>query len=200
MSLARRAAGRVTGAGERSLAIRAHPLVFGVVIFLASELMFFAGLFAAYFDLRSQTAVWPPAGVHLDIVMSSIGTALLLTSSMVMILMTRALDRRRSKAAYGWLAVAILCGVGFVAIALFGYAHDTFSISSNAYGSMYYALTGFHLLHVTAGIILLAALFLGLRSPAFQTNHRAAAEAISYYWHFVFVVWLGIYAAVYLLR
>lgn len=200
MALAGKSVGSVAGAGERSLAIRAHPLVFGVVLFLASELMFFAGLFAAYFDLRSQTAIWPPHGVHLDIVMSSIGTALLFVSSMVMILMTRALDRRRYKAAHGWLAVAMLCGIGFIAIALFGYAHNSFSISSSAYGSMYYALTGFHLLHVTAGIVLLAGLFLGLRSPVFQANHRAAAEAIAYYWHFVFIVWLGIYAAVYLLR
>jgi cytochrome c oxidase subunit 3 len=200
LALARRSGGRVAGGGERSLAIRAHPLVFGVVIFLASELMFFAGLFAAYFDLRSQTAAWPPADVHLDFVMGSIGTALLFASSMAMILMTRALDRRRHKAAPGWLAVAILCGFGFIAIALFGYAHNSFSISSSAYGSMYYTLTGFHLLHVTAGIVLLAGLLLGLRSRALQANHRAAAEAISYYWHFVFVVWLGIYGAVYLLQ
>ncbi|MDQ6931153.1 MAG: cytochrome c oxidase subunit 3 [Candidatus Eremiobacteraeota bacterium] len=200
MALARTSSRSVTASGEQSLAIRAHPLVFGVVIFLASELMFFAGLFAAYFDLRSQAGVWPPAGVHLDLLMPSVGTGLLFLSSMVMFLTTRALERRRYKAAHAWLAVATICGIAFIAIALYGYAHTTFSISSNAYGSMFYALTGFHLLHVSAGIMLLAMFFLGMRAPAFLANHRSAAEAISYYWHFVFVVWLGIYVTIYVIR
>jgi cytochrome c oxidase subunit 3 len=185
---------------ESPLGIRAHPLVFGVVIFLASELMFFAGLFAAYFDLRSQTAQWPPPNVHLDMLASSAGTSLLFFSSVVMFLMTRALDRNRYRAAYGWLAAGILCGVAFIAIALDGYTKNTFTIASSAYGSLFYAMTGFHLLHVAAGIILLVALFFGLRGGALTANHRAGAEAISYYWHFVFIVWVGIWGAIYLIR
>jgi len=185
---------------ESPLAIRAHPLVFGVVLFLASELMFFAGLFAAYFDLRSQAAAWPPPGVHLDVASASFGTLLLLVSSIAMVLMTRALARQRYKAAHGWLASGVVCGVAFVAVALIGYAKDTFSIASNAYGSLYYTMTGFHLLHVTAGVILLAGLYFALRSPAMNANQRAGAEAISYYWHFVFIVWVGIWCAIYLIR
>lgn len=185
---------------QTPLAIRAHPLVFGVVLFLASELMFFAGLFAAYFDLRNSTAVWPPAGVRLDPVLPTIGTLLLLVSSIAMLLMTRALERGRYQAAYGWLGCGIVAGLTFVGIALVGYAKNSFSIASNAYGSIYYAMTGFHLLHVAAGIILLAGLFLGLRSRAMTANRRAGAEAISYYWHFVFVVWVGIYGAIYIIR
>ena len=180
--------------------IRAHPLVLGVVVFLASELMFFAALFASYYELRSQSTSWPPPGVHLDLLQSSIGTCLLFTSSVVMFLMTRAMDRKRTKAAYGWLVVAILCGLAFVAIGLDGYAKNTFTIASNAYGSLFYTMTGFHLLHVGVGIVLLIALFFGLRSSALRANHRAGAEAIMYYWHFVFVVWLGIWASIYLVR
>ncbi len=180
--------------------IRAHPLVFGVVIFLASELMFFAALFASYYELRGQGTTWPPPGVHLDLLQSSVGTFLLFASSLVMFLMTRAMDRKRTKAARGWLAAAILCAVAFVVIGLDGYAKNTFTIASNAYGSLFYAMTGFHLLHVGVGIVLLIALFFGLRSPALRANHRAGAEAIMYYWHFVFVVWLGIWASIYLVR
>ena len=185
---------------ESPLAIRAHPLVFGVVLFLASELMFFAGLFAAYFDLRSQATVWPPSDVHLDVVSASIGTLLLFASSVAMVLMTKALARQRYRAAHGWLASGIVCGIAFIAIALTGYAKNTFSIASNAYGSLYYTMTGFHLLHVAAGIILLVGLYFALRSPAINANQRAGAEAISYYWHFVFVVWVGIWCAIYLIR
>jgi cytochrome c oxidase subunit III len=195
-------AGAVATERRDRLPIRAHPLVFGVVVFLASELMFFAALFAAYFDLRGQAAPrsWPPPYVHLDTLDSSIGTALLFVSSLVMFAMARAASRYRIRAARAWLGVGMLCALGFIAIALYGYAHDTFTIASSAYGSLYYTMTGFHLLHVMAGVGLLAAVWLGLRSPAIRANHLAAAEAISYYWHFVFVVWLGLWSAIYLIR
>lgn len=185
---------------QRSLPFRAHPLVFGVALFLASELMFFAGLFAAYFDLRSLDPVWPPAGVRLDLVQSSAGTLLLAISSGAMFGMNGALDRRRIGAARVWLGTAIACGIVFLAIALHGWSQNTFTIASNAYGSLFYAMTGFHALHVTVGIVLLIALLFGLRSPAFTADGRAGAEAVSYYWHFVFVVWLGIWGTIYLIR
>jgi cytochrome c oxidase subunit 3 len=183
--------------------VRAHPLVFGVVIFLASEAMFFAALFASYYDLRNEAiaaGAWPPPGVRLDVLDSSIGTSLLFLSSLFTVLMTRALDRKRSKAAHAWLIGAIVCGAAFIAIGIAGYAKNTFTVASNAYGSLFYTLTGFHLLHVAAGVLLLAGLYFGLQGPAMRANHRAGAEAIMYYWHFVFVVWLGVWATIYLIR
>jgi cytochrome c oxidase subunit 3 len=162
--------------------------------------MFFAGLFAAYFNLRSGSTAWPPPDVHLDIGMTTIGTVLLAASSGAAIGVTRALERSGARAAYPWLFAGIIFAIGFIAIALTGWANDTFSISSHAYGSVYYAMTGFHVLHVLVGIILLTVLFVGLRSPAVTVNHRAAAEAIMYYWHFVFIVWIGIFGTIYLIR
>lgn len=184
----------------RPLTLRAHPLVFGVAIFLASELMFFAGLFAAYFDLRSGSAVWPPSDVHLNVLESTIGTMFLAFSSATMIGMTRALDRSGPRGAYPWLFGGILSAIVFVAIAVKGWQDATFTIASHAYGSIFYAMTGFHLLHVAVGIVLLVTLFFGLRSPALTADHRAGAEGIMYYWHFVFVVWVGIWGTIYFLR
>ncbi|MEO6912722.1 MAG: cytochrome c oxidase subunit 3 [Candidatus Baltobacteraceae bacterium] len=184
----------------RPMALRAHPLVFGVVLFLASELMFFAGLFAAYYDLRSQTAQWPPSGVHLDVLESGIGTLLLALSSGAMLLVTRALNKNKSRVARGWIGAAILLGVAFLAIAMHGWSKNTFGVNSHAYGSVFYTMTGFHALHVLVGVILLCALFFGLRSNALRGNNRAGAEAIMYYWHFVFIVWLGIWGTIYLVR
>jgi len=162
--------------------------------------MFFAGLFAAYFDLRSGSAVWPPAGVHLHAIEAAFGTLLLAASSVAMVGMTRALDRRGIEAAYPWLFAGIVSAIVFVAVALHGWQQDTFTIASHAYGSLFFTMTGFHLLHVIAGIALLTVLFFGLRSSALTANNRAGAEAIMYYWHFVFVVWIGIWGTIYLLR
>ncbi|HET6274619.1 MAG TPA: cytochrome c oxidase subunit 3 [Candidatus Cybelea sp.] len=189
--------------GARPLAplpIRAHPLVFGVVLFLASELMFFAALFASYYDLRANRAQWPPPMVHLDLAEASFGTFLLFAASAVMVLATRAMDRGRLRAARWWTAAATVAAVGFVAIAVHGYSKNAFTIATNAYGSIYYAMTGFHLLHVIAGIGILTALLVGMRSRALLANQRAGAEAMTYYWHFVFVVWLGIFGTIYFVR
>ncbi|MDQ2679508.1 MAG: cytochrome c oxidase subunit 3 [Candidatus Eremiobacteraeota bacterium] len=184
----------------RPLALRAHPLVFGVVIFLASELMFFAGLFAAYYDLRSQTLHWPPADVHLNLLESGIGTLLLALSSGAMLLVSRAFSKQDTKAARTWTGVAAVLGVLFLAIAMHGWSKNTFGVASHAYGSVFYTMTGFHALHVLVGVGLLCALFFGLRSSALRANNRAGAEAIIYYWHFVFIVWLGIWGTIYLIR
>lgn len=188
------------GSSASARPVRAHPLVLGVTLFLASELMFFAGLFAAYFDLRANRAAWPPAFVHLDVAAASIGTLLLALSSVAAIATTRAMDATRIRAARWWTAFAVLCAFGFVAVALNGYVHDTFTIATDSYGSIYFTMTGFHLLHVVVGIGLLVALLAGMRSPALRANARAGAEAMTYYWHFVFVVWLGIWATIYFIR
>ncbi len=187
----------------RSLAplpIRAHPLVLGVVLFLASELMFFAALFAAYYELRANRAQWPPPMVALKPIEAGYGTFLLFVASVVMVLATKAMDRHNMRAARSWTLCAIVAAIGFVLETIHGYADDTFGISTNAYGSIYYTMTGFHLLHVIAGIGILTALVVGMRSRALQANQRAGAEAMTYYWHFVFIVWVGIFATIYFVR
>ncbi|MBV9333622.1 MAG: heme-copper oxidase subunit III [Candidatus Eremiobacteraeota bacterium] len=189
--------------GARSLAplpVRAHPLVLGVVLFLASELMFFAALFAGYFELRANRSAWPPPTVELKPWEAAYGTFLLFAASVVMVFATKAMDRGKTRAARCWTFCAVVAATGFVLEALHGYAGDTFGISTNAYGSIYYAMTGFHLLHVIVGIAILAALLIGMRSPALQVNQRAGAEAMTYYWHFVFIVWIGIFSTIYFVR
>jgi cytochrome c oxidase subunit 3 len=182
------------------LAVRAHPLVLGVVLFLSSELMLFASLFATYYELRSRNAVWPPHDVRLDVASASVGTVALAVSSAVMFLVTRAMDRGNDRAARWWIVSGIICALAFVYIAIDGYSKNTFTMSSSSYGSIYYVLTGTHLAHVIAGVGVLVALALGIRSPALRTSCRAGAEAMMYYWHFVFIVWIGIFATIYVVR
>lgn len=183
------------------LPVRAHPVVLGTVVFLASEFMFFAGLFASYFNLRANRGTdWPPPAVHLNLVESGSGTFLLFFASIVMYLATKAMDRDRWRAARLWTLSAIVAAVGFVLLSVHGYTDNSFWPWTNAYGSVYYAMTGFHLLHVAVGIGILTAILIGMRSPALSVNLRAGAESMVYYWHFVFVVWLGIWSTIYFVR
>lgn len=182
------------------LPVRAHPLVLGVVVFLASEFMFFSGLFAAYYNLRANRTSWPPPMVHLDLIESASGTFLLFFASVVMYFATKAMDRERMRAARWWTLSAIVAAVGFVLLSVHGYMDNAFWPWTNAYGSVYYSMTGFHLLHVTVGIGILTAILLGMRSPALTVNQRAGAESMVYYWHFVFIVWIGIWSTIYFVK
>ena len=182
------------------LTVRGHALVLGVILFLASELMFFAAWFAAYFDLRGRSGQWPPAGVQLDTVESSVGTVVLGISSLFAYIAIREVHAGRRTRARLWLTGTVLCGVLFLAETFHGWSKNAFTVTSHAYGSVFYGMTGFHAAHVTAGVIMLAFLTAGVDKPGFTREHAAGAEAISYYWHFVFAVWVGLWATIYFVR
>jgi len=172
----------------------------GVVVWLSSELMFFAGLFAAYFTLRSSNAVWPPAGVELTTVRTGIATLVLIASSFTMHVAVRGAEAGRREQAVRWLLVTAGLGAVFLANQAWEYAEAPFSISSHAYGSMFYLMTGFHGLHVLGGI----AFMLGtIGVVGGRTSRAPAAPSVAvcgYYWHFVDVVWVAMYLTLYVLR
>jgi cytochrome c oxidase subunit III len=187
-------------ARDDRLAVRGHALILGVILFLASELMFFAAWFAAYFALRGRTAQWPPPDVHLDPVEPSIGTLVLGASSLLVLFAVRGIHQDRANAARRWLLGAVGCGSVFLALTIHDWSKNTFTIATHAYGSLHYGITGFHAAHVVAGIVMLALLAAGARQPGFTGANAAGAEAISYYWHFVFVLWVAIWLMVYFLK
>ncbi len=174
------------------------PLGVGVVVWLASELMFFAGLFAAWFTLRGQNDPWPPEGVELEVARTGSTTAVLVVSSFTMHLAVAAARRVDRAAAVRWLGVTGGLGALFLANTVAEWAAADFSIDTHAYGSIFYLLTGFHALHVLGGILLMGAVAGAVvgrsRAPAAATVDVAAA-----YWHFVDVVWVAVFATVYLL-
>jgi heme/copper-type cytochrome/quinol oxidase subunit 3 len=184
----------------RSVAIRAHPLVFGTVVFLASESMVFAALLAAYFSLRGATASWPPPGIELSGTGMAAGTALLALGSVTMAIAQVAATRQGRVLARAMLAVTILAALGFLSLELHDWNTANFHVADNAYATIYYVLTGTHFAHVLAGVALLAAVAIFLRAPAFTREHHAGVEAVAYYWHFVFVVWLVLYATIFFVR
>jgi cytochrome c oxidase subunit III len=184
----------------RSVAVRAHPLVFGTVVFLASESMVFAALLAAYYYLRGITDVWPPSGVELDTPALTIGTLLLGLGSITMAFAQSAAMRGERLVARAMIALTIVLAAAFLGLESVDWLGANFSVNSSAYGTIYYVLTGTHFAHVLAGVFLLAATGIFLTRPAFTREHHAAVEAVAYYWHFVFVVWLALYATIFLIR
>jgi cytochrome c oxidase subunit 3 len=174
------------------------PLGVGVVVWLASELMFFAGLFAAWFTLRAGNDPWPPDGVDLEVARTAAATAVLVASSGTIHLAVGAAHGRDRARAVRWLAVTGTLGALFLANTVAEWAAADFNIDSHAYGSIFYLLTGFHALHVLGGILLMGAVAGAVagrsRAPAAPT-----VEVVAAYWHFVDVVWIAVFATVYLL-
>ena len=188
-----------------SHAERPNMVSIGTIVWLSSELMFFAALFAMYFTLRSvNPELWAEEVELLNIPFSSFNTTILVLSSVTCQLGVFAAERGDVKGLRKWFVITFLMGFYFVAGQVYEYAalvHEGLTLSSNAYGSAFYLTTGFHGLHVTGGLI--AFLFVLARTYATKHySHKQATTAIvvSYYWHFVDVVWIALFATIYLIK
>jgi cytochrome c oxidase subunit 3 len=188
----------------------------GTIIWLASELMFFAALFASYFTIRSVSPeLWAQNTERLNIPFAAANTTILVLSSLTCQLGVFAAERGqvgrsgsvldvRRWGLREWFILTYIMGAVFIAGQVTEYAsliQEDVTLSSSAYGSMFYLTTGFHGIHVTGGLI--AFLFvLGRTYLARRFTHEQAISAIvvSYYWHFVDVVWIGLFATIYLLK
>jgi cytochrome c oxidase subunit 3 len=179
---------------------RPSLLAVGTVVWLASELMFFGGLFAAYFTLRSQATVWPPRGTHLETVAALLATIVLIISSGTIHLAGVARDRGDRVAMHRWLVLTIALGTLFFANQIREFFVLDFAPSSNSYGSMYYVMTGFHALHVFAGLLLIVAAIAITTGAGTLERRTPAVESVSYFWHFVDVVWILLFLTLFVLR
>ena len=179
---------------------RPNPLLFGTVAFLSSELMFFGALFAAYFTLRAASAVWPSPDARLDVLEPAIATTLLVISSFTM---QRALGGARNGDVDGmraWVGVTLALGTLFIASQVRTWRIEDFRISTNAYGTMFYGMTGFHALHVAVGLLLMVVVLGRSAQGAYRDGRLGGLESVTYYWHFVDVVWIALFATIYLVR
>lgn len=188
----------------------------GTIIWLSSELMFFAALFASYFTIRAvSTDLWAQNTEVLNVPFAAINTTILVLSSLTCQLGVFAAERGQvgrkgsllSMKGWGlreWFILTYVMGAIFIAGQAVEYAEliqEGITIPDSAYGSMFYLTTGFHGIHVVGG--LLAFLFvLGRTYIARRFTHEQAVSAIvvSYYWHFVDVVWIGLFATIYLIK
>lgn len=193
---------------------RPNPVAVGTIVWLGSEVMFFAGLFAIYFSLRSAAPeLWAAQSEILNIPFSTVNTLILVSSSVTCQFGVFAAERMQSRATgwkpsqWGmteWFYLTFILGGIFVSGQVWEYANlvaEGMPFNANPYSSAFYLATGFHALHVTAGLF--AFLFVIGRAYAVKNfGHREATSAIviSYYWHFVDVVWIALFLVVYILR
>lgn len=193
---------------------RPNVVAVGTIVWLGSEVMFFAGLFAIYFTLRSTSPeLWEFNTSLLNVPFAAANTTILVLSSVTAQFGVFAAERLQARATgwkptqWGmveWFFLTYLMGGIFVAGQIYEYAllvSEGVALNSDAYGSAFYLTTGFHGLHVTGGLIA----FLLIIGRAYAVNvftHREATSAIvvSYYWHFVDVVWIGLFLVIYILK
>jgi cytochrome c oxidase subunit 3 len=171
-----------------------------MLLFIASEIMFFGGLFGAYFNVRAGQAQWPPEGFHIEPLLASFVTVILVASSITMQFAVNRIKRGDRRGMNRFLAVSLLLGVVFLFLQVYDYTTLEFGINSGVYGSLFYALTGFHGAHVLGGVIGISIVLLRGASGQFSARHHVAVEAVSIYWHFVDVVWIALFVVIYLLK
>jgi cytochrome c oxidase subunit 3 len=179
----------------------ASPLGVGVAIWLASELMFFAGLFAAYFALKAHNEPnWPPADVHFEVWRTGLFTVVLVISSFTVHYAVKAAEEGKRQLSLWLMVTTVVLGVLFLANQMFEYAGFDFSVSTDSYGTIFYTLTGFHALHVAAGLVALSLVVWVVFSRHSRVPSAHTLRVTGYYWHFVDVVWVAVFLTVYLLR
>lgn len=188
----------------------------GTVVWLASELMFFAGLFAAYFTIRSVVPeLWAQETQVLNLPFATINTTILVLSSLTCQFGVFAAERGRVGRAGGlldvkrwgmreWFVTTYVMGAIFIGGQTFEYAelvHEGLTLQSSGYGSVFYLATGFHGIHVIGGLFAFL-LVIGRTLVARRFTHEQAISAIvvSYYWHFVDIVWVALFFAIYVIR
>lgn len=171
-----------------------------MILFIASEVMFFAALFGAYFTIRAGAGEWPPQGAELEVVLPALATGVLIASSATVHLAAAAGERGDRAKTSTWLLVTIGLGLLFLGAQGFEYSQLDFSLADHTYGTLFYSMTGFHALHVFAGVVTLILVWLKNSRGHLSSTRPGPAIAASLYWHFVDVVWVLLFATLYLLR
>ncbi|MGH9179823.1 MAG: aa3-type cytochrome oxidase subunit III [Acidimicrobiales bacterium] len=184
----------------RAQVSRPSALGVGTMVWLASELMFFSGLFAAWFTLRAAAEEWPPEGLELEVLRGALFTVVLLASSGTMQAGVRAIERGDRSATCRWIVLTMVLAAMFLGNQASEWLSLGFTPSTHAYGSIFYLLTGFHGIHVLGGVLAMGAALGRLAGAGPDPGAVPVVQVIGYYWHFVDVVWVGVFATVFLLK
>jgi cytochrome c oxidase subunit 3 len=178
-------------------------LRYGMILFIASEVMFFVAWFWAYFNAALFPADvgltgWPANVATFDPwTLPLLNTLILLTSGTTVTWAHHAIQTGNQKDAVRGLGLTIVLGLIFTCVQAYEYSHAQFDFAGNIYGATFYMATGFHGFHVIVGTIFLFVCFLRARAGHFTPERHFGFEAAAWYWHFVDVVWLFLFAAIY---
>ena len=184
---------------------RPNMVSVGTIVWLSSELMFFAGLFAIYFTARARALEgWPPEPTELNVPYATVFTLILVASSVTCQYGVFAAEIGNVYGLRRWFTITFVMGLVFVLGQAFEYRtlivdHGT-TLSSSTYGSAFYLTTGFHALHVIGGLVAFAFVLMRSTMGRFTPAQATSAIVVSYYWHFVDVVWVGLFVTIYLIK
>jgi cytochrome c oxidase subunit 3 len=183
---------------------RPNMVSVGTIVWLSSELMFFAALFAMYFSIRaSQPELWEEHTPTLNLPFATPFTVILVLSSITCQWGVFAAEKGDVYRLRRWFAITFVMGAIFVGGQMYEYTelvHHGIKINADGYGSVFYLTTGFHALHVIGGLV--AFIFVMMRSTMgrFTPAQATSAIVVSYYWHFVDIVWIALFAMIYLIK
>ncbi|ARB87741.2 heme-copper oxidase subunit III [Corynebacterium diphtheriae bv. mitis] len=185
---------------------RPNMVSVGTIVFLSQELMFFAGLFAMYFTSRANgigNGSWKEGAHHLNVPYALVITIILISSSVTAQFGVFAAERGDVFGVRRWFSLTILLGAIFLVGQAYEYFHlveHGMTIQSSVYGSSFFITTGFHAAHVLAGALAFVVVLLRLSKSKFTPAQATAAMVVSYYWHFVDVVWIGLFITIYFIQ
>ena len=175
--------------------------MFGLTMFLIADGMTFAGFFAAYLTFKAVNPLLPDAIYELELPLPTLNTVLLLISSATFHKAASALKLNNAKKCQQWLLITGALGGAFLISQMFEYFTLPFGLTDNLYASTFYALTGFHGLHVTLGAIMILIIWWQTRQPGGRvtSENDFPLEAVELYWHFVDGIWVVLFIILYLL-
>lgn len=185
---------------------RPNMVSVGTIVFLSQELMFFAGLFAMYFTSRANgigNGSWKEGAEHLNVPYALVVTIILVSSSFTAQLGVFAAERGDVFGLRRWFSLTVLLGATFLVGQAYEYANlirEGMTIPSSVYGSTFFITTGFHAAHVLAGVLAFVVVILRISKSKFTPAQATAAMVVSYYWHFVDVVWIGLFITIYFIQ
>ena len=183
---------------------RPNMVSVGTIIWLSQELMFFAGLFAMYFVSKANSGGdWPSYPVHLNVPFAVTITVILIASSFTCQMGVFAAEQGDVFGLRRWYVISAVMGSVFLIGQAYEYLFlylEGVTISSSVYWSVFFITTGFHGLHVLAGVIAFVVLVMRTTMSRFTPTQATAAIVLSYYWHFVDVVWIGLFVTIYFIQ
>jgi cytochrome c oxidase subunit 3 len=204
--------GGIVGHAQRGIS---NPIL-GMILFITSEIMFFSGLFAAYFATRAANTPWPPdnCGINpaagckpfndiLDpISLIMVATIILIASSFTCQFAVWSIRRGDRRGFVRNISITFVLGIIFLALQVYDYSllfAEGMTLGSGPFGTTYFTLTGFHGAHVFGGVLMHWVILYRGTAGQFSARHHDAVEAVSLYWHFVDVVWILLFSILYLL-
>jgi cytochrome c oxidase subunit 3 len=172
----------------------------GLITFLCSEFLMFAGFFVLFLVYRAEAVAWPPEGTEVELILPAINTVILVSSSFVIHYGDVAVKRGDIAGLRKWYIVTALMGAIFLGGQVYEYLTLGYGLTENLFSNCFYLMTGFHGLHVFIGLLLiLGVLWRSRRAGHYGPEKHTGVEMAEIYWHFVDVVWIVLFSLIYLL-